>query len=102
MRSDGPHQVDSVDGWNNGVGTTYDPFPEEARGGTASVVGLEVDGIEEVGLSLANAYATHDLTPGALGALLGGLVAIARGPFGVASQHALQSLQNAHKAVSGR
>lgn len=69
----------------------------------ASVVGGpdEVE-LTAIGQDLARAYATHDMPPGALSALLGGLMTVARGPHGVASQAAMQSLQNAQRAVNHR
>lgn len=104
MTSDGPHQAASVEGWNNGVGMTYDPFPDvERRRRVASVIGgPEVAELTEIGQHVSRAYATHDMPQGAVAALLGGLLAIAQGPFGVASQHALKSLRNAQKAVNHR
>jgi hypothetical protein len=99
----GPHQAVSVEGWNNGVGTSYDPLPEGERGGTVSTIGGPEDAeLTKIGQDIARAYATHDMPPGALSALLGGLLAIAGGPFGRASQHAVKSLRNAQKAVTHR
>lgn len=101
--NDGPHQADSVEGWNHGVGTTYDPYPEDRRGGSRSVLGGpdEVE-LGQIGRDVSRAYSTHDMPPGAVASLLGGLLTVARGPFGVASQHALKSLRNAQKAVNHR
>jgi hypothetical protein len=100
-QSDGPHQAVSVEGWNHGVGTTHDPLPDAERGGTVATIGGPADAeLTKIGQDIARAYATHDMPPGALSALLGGLLAVAGGPFGRASQHAVESLRNAQRAVN--
>lgn len=101
MQNDGQPPAASRDGWNNGVGTTYDPEPVPVQGGTvATIGGPESAELDKIGQEIAHAYATHDMPPGALSALLGGLLTVARGPFGRGSQHALESLRNAQKAVN--
>jgi hypothetical protein len=101
--SDSAGAAVSTDGWNNGVGTTYDPVPDNKRRGTIRTIGgPDSAELNKIGQDVAHAYATHDMPPGAVSALLGGLLAVAGGPFGKASQHALESLRNAQHAVNHR
>lgn len=67
-----------------------------------TIGGPPVTELEEIRMSIARSWSTHDMPPGALSALLGGLLSVAAGPFGQASTIAIHSLRNAHKAVNHR
>lgn len=56
--------------------------------------------LDAINIAVARAVAEGPLSPAALGSLLGGLVAIAAGPYGAASTSALHSLRNCRAALA--
>lgn len=76
------------------------PLPH--RDYSTVVGGPDAAELDQIGRDMSRAYAEHDMPPGAIASLLGGLLTIARGPHGVAATSALVSLRNAQKAVNHR
>lgn len=86
----------------NGSVPTRASAKKPHRDHTRIIGGPDSAELDQIGRDMSRAYAEHDMPPGALASLLGGLLTIARGAHGAASTSAIQSLRNAQKAVNHR